>query len=678
MIRLLGTLSVFAAAAAAQSDWQACEAPPELNRFYRQEIRGNPQAVENARRKLAEMPDSVFLNRWYLEALTMPDPGAPVEEYRRKLAEHPDDARYFYFYGRALVGSNTAGAIEYLDRAVARDADAPSAYWALIEIYSSANFHDAVKLGAALLRYTKLCPDDLAAAYRISAVEDLATVRELAARLRAALERRNTSGVPAYYPRLWAAEVRVSGRDEVRKHVPADLVRMQELNPENYQAQLEGYKLLGDTARAREMEQKLKPAPRRQNVYQVIDGWLQAHPHPGGGATAEQRDRFAGEELAASAEWVRDWPEEPHAWYWRFAIVARSPNSSNAEVEKTGERLIDVAHQHPARWSQDPEVLEVAREWNRRGIRLAECIQLAAEAVPQILRVPATQSDLYSNPSLDSRQQATSLGFLFDAYETEVDAALKLKDYGKAGAAIAEMKSWMDRNATPNPRPVQSLNLAKARLADAQGHTMDALAFYQRSIQAGNLAPEAIERAKKLWAQQGGSTDALEAWLTRTPDPQLWADWYEPASKWLRIDRPLDSLHATDLGGRVWTATDLQGKTTFVAAWATWCVPCISELEGVEKLYRMTKDRGDIQVVTVNIDADQSLVAPFVAQHSFTFPVVRDAAVMKTMMPKTSLPHSWIVDPAAHARRESSGFDPRAVNWADDMFARLQAGIGDR
>jgi tetratricopeptide (TPR) repeat protein len=662
---------------AAQQDPHACVSSPELDPFYREQVRNNPNAAENIHQKLAGDPDNVFLNRWYLDSMAG-SVGAAVDEYRRKLEQHPDDPRYLYFYGRALIGAHTREAIETLDRAIARDPLIPWTYSALIEVYSAPNFRDSAKLGDATRHLSQVCPDELGAFNRLNMVENLETVRELAARFRAALERRNTSGVPAYYPTLWAAEARLAGPDgaaKMRERVAADLPRIKQLNPDNHRAQQEAYKILGDTAMVKELgtnPEAPTPGSTRIKAGRTVDGWLSTHAFPGGNATAEEKARFEQEAASASESWVRDFPEEPHAWSWRFQLLAMQKRTSNEEIGKLGDQTVAVARRHPEPWSQWPEILGVAQEWEKRGIRLAECIQLAAESLELIRRVPPLVNDLWNNGLVQSHYEATTLAALFRAYEVQAGAALKLKDYTKVTAVIAAMKDWLDHNRTENPGPFATYSLAQARLADARGRTIDALAFYQRAIQTGRLDAEVLARARTLWEQQGGSSEALEAFLTRTPDPQAWADWYEPASRWARVDKSLDGLNAKDLNGRVWSAADLKGKTTLIAAWATWCGPCVAEMAEIEKLRALIQDRKDMQVITFNIDENAALAPPFVKQHGLTVAVIPAPDLVKTLMPHSGIPCSWLVDAEAHVRLESTGFDPRFTNWAQDMLDRLQ------
>ena len=584
-----------------------CTPSPELDRFYREQVRNARQGTENAFRKLADDPNL------------------------------------------------------------------PWTHWALMEIYGSQTFHDPAKLAAATLEFSRLCPDDLDAFNRIDLIDNPDIVRDLATRFRSALERRNTSDVADYYPRLWAAESRAAGpgqADTVRR-ITADLARIVRLNAESYKAQLDAYKRLGDTAMAEAMQEKLAETPSRLNVYQTVSEWMNSHSPPSPNAPPEARTRWEEEELAASASWVRDWPDEPYAWGRRFSIVARRPKTTAEEIERLGDRVVEVARAHPSPWSQSPEFLAVAQEWSKRGIRLADCTTLAAEAVESFCACPTSRMTCTA-----MRQRG---GTALPPPSRPYSARTRSKPIPPSSAettpkrktSFSQMKSWIDRHPTDNPRPFSTYSLAQARLADAQGHTMDALAFYQRAIQAGNLDADVMSRVRTLWDRQGGGTEALEAWLLRTPDAAASSSWTAPATDWLTTDKTLEALHAEDLAGRMWSVSDLQGKTTFINVWATWCGPCVDELPYVEKLFALLRGRKDIQLVSLNIDDDPATAAAFLQQGSFTFPTIPAKKLVHSLLQEVSIPRNWIADPTAHIRAENIGFDPRAVNWPHDMLEKL-------
>jgi hypothetical protein len=85
----------------------------------------------------------------------------------------------------------------------------------------------------------------------------------------------------------------------------------------------------------------------------------------------------------------------------------------------------------------------------------------------------------------------------------------------------------------------------------------------------------------------------------------------------------------------------------------------------------MLKDRKDVQVVTFNVDDNVGLVAPFMKQNKYTFPVVPAADLVHEIVPTLGIPLNWIVDAAGVVRQEAVGFGGDE-KWADQMVAALE------
>lgn len=77
-----------------------------------------------------------------------------------------------------------------------------------------------------------------------------------------------------------------------------------------------------------------------------------------------------------------------------------------------------------------------------------------------------------------------------------------------------------------------------------------------------------------------------------------------------------------DLQGKSWTLKDLRGKVVLVNFWATWCPPCRKEMPDLEALSKRFKDQG--LVILAISDEDVAKVKPFIAEKSFTYPILLD------------------------------------------------------
>ena len=124
-------------------------------------------------------------------------------------------------------------------------------------------------------------------------------------------------------------------------------------------------------------------------------------------------------------------------------------------------------------------------------------------------------------------------------------------------------------------------------------------------------------------------------------------------------------------GGKV-KLSDYRGKVLFINFWATWCATCKVEMPSMEKLYQRFKEY-DFEMLTISVDKDQSLIAPFVKEYNLTFPVLLDpdSEVAKKDYKTTGVPETFVVDKNGIIVHKAIG--PR--DWATDdtveAFAQL-------
>ena len=98
------------------------------------------------------------------------------------------------------------------------------------------------------------------------------------------------------------------------------------------------------------------------------------------------------------------------------------------------------------------------------------------------------------------------------------------------------------------------------------------------------------------------------------------------------------------LGGGNISLADYRGKVVFLNIWATWCPPCRKEMPSMQKMYEHFKGK-DFEMLTISIDENQSLVAPFMKELGLTFPVVFDPAQKVASQYKiTGVPETYIID----------------------------------
>ncbi len=93
----------------------------------------------------------------------------------------------------------------------------------------------------------------------------------------------------------------------------------------------------------------------------------------------------------------------------------------------------------------------------------------------------------------------------------------------------------------------------------------------------------------------------------------------------------------------------------------------------MQKLYERLKDRKDVQVVTFNVDDNLGLVAPFMKEHKYTFPVVPAQFLVHELVPSLGIPLNWIVDAGGVVRLEKVGFGlDEGGKWVDQAVEAIE------
>lgn len=93
-----------------------------------------------------------------------------------------------------------------------------------------------------------------------------------------------------------------------------------------------------------------------------------------------------------------------------------------------------------------------------------------------------------------------------------------------------------------------------------------------------------------------------------------------PIEGFIAPDFTLDLLD----GGKL-TLSELRGQPVMLNFWASWCLPCRSEMPAIEKVYRQHKDSG-LVVIGLNLTSQDSETEAdaFVQELGLTFPIALD------------------------------------------------------
>ena len=117
------------------------------------------------------------------------------------------------------------------------------------------------------------------------------------------------------------------------------------------------------------------------------------------------------------------------------------------------------------------------------------------------------------------------------------------------------------------------------------------------------------------------------------------------------------------------TLEQYRGKGVVLNLWATWCVPCVSEMPALDVLARTLAPAG-VQVLTVSLDrAGADAVRPFYAAHGIrTLPVLLDPhSTILAALGLDGIPTTLLVDARGMEVARLQG----PVDWASPQAAAL-------
>ncbi|HOV74715.1 MAG TPA: TlpA disulfide reductase family protein [Candidatus Hydrogenedentes bacterium] len=98
-----------------------------------------------------------------------------------------------------------------------------------------------------------------------------------------------------------------------------------------------------------------------------------------------------------------------------------------------------------------------------------------------------------------------------------------------------------------------------------------------------------------------------------------------------------------DLDGREVPMASFRGKTLFLNFWATWCMPCRSEMPSVQRLYDAAKDKGVAFAFVSREEAET--VRTFMKAEGYTLPVYLAKERPPAFMAITGIPATMIFAP---------------------------------
>lgn len=118
---------------------------------------------------------------------------------------------------------------------------------------------------------------------------------------------------------------------------------------------------------------------------------------------------------------------------------------------------------------------------------------------------------------------------------------------------------------------------------------------------------------------------------------------------------------------------DYRGKVTLVNLWATWCIPCITEMPTIQKLYDRYRDSGFVVAAVATDDppfADR--VRDFAAERHLTFEILHDGSGdIEQAYGTRGIPSTYLLDREGRVRLIRQG----SADWDTPAMRTLVSNL---
>ena len=212
--------------------------------------------------------------------------------------------------------------------------------------------------------------------------------------------------------------------------------------------------------------------------------------------------------------------------------------------------------------------------------------------------------------------------------------------------------------------------MTDSKLPESQGRTMT------RKLLMGTGAIMLASAAVLYGIMGGGGKEASTACASSARTVERFAPLATGGLAAMTIPKsPRPAIDVTFDGpnGEKKSLADFRGKAILLNLWATWCIPCRTEMPSIEAVHQALAPQG-LKVVAVSIDDEgaEQKILDFAKEFKLTFEMLHDpSGSIQGIYRTTGVPETFVIGRDGVIRKKWIG----AEDWNSDGNQRLLSSL---